>query len=69
MGKEWTYNLLDPAWTYGACKHELFKGMHWRIQNFGVKKKKQVLALFAGNFNRLLYSNCFFYALKDRFPA
>jgi len=34
------YNLLDPAWTYGACKHDLFKGMHWWIQNFGVKKKK-----------------------------
>lgn len=34
------YNLLDPAWTYVACKHELFKGMHWWIQNFGVKKKK-----------------------------
>jgi len=33
------YNLLDPAWTYGACKHDLFKGMHWWIQNFGVKKK------------------------------
>jgi len=34
------YNLLDPAWTYGACKHDLFKGMHWWIQNFGVKKNK-----------------------------
>jgi uncharacterized protein YkwD len=34
------YNLLDPAWTYVACKHELFNGMHWWIQNFGVKKKK-----------------------------
>jgi len=33
-------NLLDPAWTYVACKHELFIGMHWWIQNFGVKKKK-----------------------------
>lgn len=33
------YNLLDPAWTYCACKHDLFKGMHWWIQNFGVKKK------------------------------
>jgi len=33
------YNLLDPAWTYAACKHELFEGMHWWIQNFGVKKK------------------------------
>ena len=32
------YNLLDPAWTYGACKHDLFKGMHWWIQNFGMKK-------------------------------
>jgi len=36
------YNLLDPAWTYCACKHDLFKGMHWWIQNFGVKKKKEV---------------------------
>jgi len=34
------YNLLDPAWTHGACKEELFEGMHWWIQNFGVKKKK-----------------------------
>jgi uncharacterized protein YkwD len=34
------YNLLDPAWTHVACKHELFKGMHWWIQNFGVIKKK-----------------------------
>ena len=33
------YNLLDPSWTYCACKHDLFKGMHWWIQNFGVKKK------------------------------
>lgn len=33
------YNLLDPAWTYVACKHERFKGMHWWIQNFGLKKK------------------------------
>jgi uncharacterized protein YkwD len=36
------YNLLDPAWTYCACKHDLFEGMHWWIQNFAVKKKKQV---------------------------
>jgi uncharacterized protein YkwD len=36
------YNLLDPAWTYCACKHDLFKGMHWWIQNFGVKKKKEI---------------------------
>jgi len=34
------YNLLDPAWTHVACKEELFKGMHWWIQNFGVIKKK-----------------------------
>lgn len=33
------YNLLDPSWTFGACKHDFFKGMHWWIQNFGVKKK------------------------------
>ena len=33
------YNLLDPAWTYVACKHELFNGMHWWIQNFGIKMK------------------------------
>jgi len=33
------YNLLDPAWTHAACKHDLYKGMHWWVQNFGVKKK------------------------------
>lgn len=35
------YNLLDPAWTHVACKGELFKEMHWWIQNFGIKKKGQ----------------------------
>lgn len=33
------YNLLNPAWTHVACKHDLFKGMHWWVQNFGVKNK------------------------------
>jgi len=32
------YNLLDPAWTHAACKHDLYNGMHWWVQNFGVKK-------------------------------
>jgi uncharacterized protein YkwD len=32
------YNLLDSAWTYCACRQELFKGIHWWIQNFGVKR-------------------------------
>jgi uncharacterized protein YkwD len=31
------YNLLDPQWTFGACKFELYNGMQWWIQNFGVK--------------------------------
>lgn len=35
------YNLLNPAWTHIACKGELFKGTHWWIQNFGIKKKSQ----------------------------
>jgi uncharacterized protein YkwD len=34
------YNLLDPAWTHAACKHDLYNGMHWWVQNFGVKKNK-----------------------------
>jgi uncharacterized protein YkwD len=34
------YNLLDPAWTHVGCKTELFEGMHWWIQNFGIKKKQ-----------------------------
>ena len=33
------YNLLDAGWTHVACKGELYKGMHWWIQNFGQKKK------------------------------
>lgn len=33
------YNLLDPAWTHGACKHDLHQGMHWWVQNFGRIKK------------------------------
>lgn len=33
------YNLLDSSWTHVACKGELFKNMHWWIQNFGIKKK------------------------------
>ena len=33
------YNLLDPSWTHVACKGELYEGMHWWIQNFGIKKK------------------------------
>jgi uncharacterized protein YkwD len=31
------YNLLDPHWTHLACKGELYSGMHWWIQNFGIK--------------------------------
>jgi len=33
------YNLLNPVWTHAACKHDLYKGMHWWVQNFGIKKK------------------------------
>ena len=33
------YNLLDPYWTHVACRTELYNGMHWWIQNFGIKKK------------------------------
>lgn len=33
------YNLLDPGWTHGACKGELYEGMHWWIQNFATKKR------------------------------
>jgi len=33
------YNLLNPAWTHIACKHDLYNGMHWWVQNFGIKKK------------------------------
>jgi uncharacterized protein YkwD len=33
------YNLLNPAWTHVGCKTELFEGMHWWIQNFGIRKK------------------------------
>ena len=33
------YNLLNPSWTHVGCKTELFEGMHWWIQNFGIKKK------------------------------
>jgi uncharacterized protein YkwD len=33
------YNLLDPGWTHVACKGELYKGMHWWIQNFGQRKR------------------------------
>ena len=36
------YNLLNPVWTHAACKHDLYKGMHWWVQNFGVKKKDQL---------------------------
>lgn len=35
------YNLLNPVWTHAACKHDLHKGMHWWVQNFGVKKKRE----------------------------
>lgn len=34
------YNLLDRSWTHVACKQDLYKGMHWWVQNFGEKKKK-----------------------------
>lgn len=33
------YNLLNPSWTHVACKEEVYKDMHWWIQNFGIKKK------------------------------
>ncbi len=33
------YNLLDPYWTHVACRTELYNGMHWWIQNFGIRKK------------------------------
>lgn len=33
------YNLLDPYWTHIACRMELYKGTHWWIQNFGIKRK------------------------------
>jgi len=33
------YNLLDPSWTHVACKGEMYKDMHWWIQNFGIQKK------------------------------
>ncbi len=33
------YNLLDPYWTHVACRTELYSGMHWWIQNFGIRKK------------------------------
>jgi len=33
------YNLLNPVWTHAGCKHDLYKGMHWWVQNFGIKKK------------------------------
>ena len=33
------YNILNPSWTHVACKEELYKDMHWWIQNFGIKKK------------------------------
>ena len=36
------YNLLNPVWTHAGCKHDLYKGMHWWVQNFGVKKKDQL---------------------------
>jgi uncharacterized protein YkwD len=32
------YNLLDPGWTHVACRQEIFREMHWWIQNFGRKK-------------------------------
>lgn len=32
------YNLLDPQWTYVACRVENYKGTWWWIQEFSVKR-------------------------------
>ena len=34
------YNLLNPSWTHVACKEEIFRDMHWWIQDFGIRKTK-----------------------------
>ena len=35
------YNMLDPLWTFVACRTEKYRSRgDWWIQDFGVKKNK-----------------------------